>query len=257
MIAGIFMLTFAVLTGLYQGQWGSMLQEILKRTNPEMVSPIQLFNGGYFLIMLFAWLNYVAMQVVVISYIKVYEIKGGQTPLVEEVWNVFKKYFFKVFFYSIPLTILTALGFILCVVPGIYLAVVFVPFFSVLIIEDQTFGQAYNRCLKLIKDNFWISLGIYFLTYLIAAFSGGIISAVIGGITGLLSYFTTRDINSTVAIVDSILNIFTFIFYIVYYISVCLHYFNLTEKYDGTGMMRKLDSIGGTGGNIDNTKEEY
>src|SRR5204862_6956465 len=103
----------------------------------------------------------------------------------------------------------------------------------------------------------WISLGIYFLTYLIAFFSSSIISVVIGGVAGLISYFTTKNINATVGIVTSILDIFGLIFYIVFYLSVCLHYFNLVEKYDGTGMMRKLDSIGGNDQNFDNTQEQY
>jgi hypothetical protein len=79
----------------------------------------------------------------------------------------------------------------------------------------------------------------------------------VGSITGLISYFTTRNINATVGIVASILDIFAFIFYIVYYVAICLHYFNLTEKYDGTGMMRKLDSIGDNEQNFDNTQEQY
>src|SRR4029078_1598834 len=163
----------------------------------------------------------------------------------------------KVFFYSIPIALLMGLGFVLCIIPGIYLWVVFVPFSVILIIEDETLGGAYDRCFRLIKNNFWISLGIYFLTYLIAAFGGGIISAVVGGIGGLISYFTTKDINATVGIVTSILNILGFIFYIVFYLSICLHYFNLVEKYDGTGMMRKLDSLGGNDQNFDNTQEQY
>ncbi|MEO6330655.1 MAG: hypothetical protein ABIO55_17105 [Ginsengibacter sp.] len=256
-IAGAFMLTSAILTGLYQNQWGSLIQDILNRKNTRTTGAVNMFNGSFFLVLIFAWLNYVAMQVVVISYVKVYELKNGKMPLIGEVWDVFKKYFLKVFFYSIPISILTALGFFLCLFPGIYLAVVFVPFFAVLIVEDRPFGEAYSRCLKLIKDNFWISFGIYILTYLIAYFCGGIISLVLGSITGLISYFTTRDIDTTVVLIDAIINIFAFIFYIFYYVAVCMHYFNLSEKYDGIGMMRKLDSIGGNDQDFDNTKEQY
>ncbi len=257
-LAGIFMLTSAIVTGIYQSQFGSIFQDILNRknTNKPML-PTDLINGSYFFMLIFTWLNFVAMQVAVISYIKVYENKNNQTPSVNEVWDVFKKYFLKVFFYTIPIALLTGLGFMLCLVPGVYFAVVFVPYSVILIMEDQTFGGAYNRCFTLVRDNYWTSFGIYVLTYLISAFSGGIISAVVGGITGILSYFTTKDINATVGIVASILNVFSFIFYIVYYVSVCLHYFTLCEKYDGTGMMRKLDSIGGNDQHFDNIQEQY
>ncbi len=256
-IAGIFMLTSAVLTGIYQSQWGSVFEEILNRRNTTAISPFYMINGSYFMVLFFSWLNYVAMQVAVISYIKVYAVKNGVTPAINEVWEIFKRYFFKVFFYSIPLALLTVVGFMLCLAPGVYFAVVFVPFSAILIMEDQSFGGAYNRCFRLIKNNFWMSLGIYFLTYLISAFAGGIISAIVGGVAGLISYFTTKNIGTTVGIVTSVLNIFSFIFYIVYYVSVTLHYFTLSEKYDGTGMMRRLDSIGGDTQNFDNIQEQF
>jgi hypothetical protein len=256
-IAGIFMLTSAVFTGIYQSELGGIFKNILERRNTSRISSYYMIDGNYFLVLLFSWLNFVAMQVAVISYIKVYEIKDGETPVISEVWNVFKRYFFKVFFYSIPLALLTILGFLLCLAPGVYLAVVFVPFSAILITEDQSFGEAFSRCFRLIKDNFWISLAIYFLTYLISAFSGGIISVIIGGITGLISYFTTRNLTATVGIVASILDIFGFIFYIVYYVSITLHYFNLAEKHDGTGMMKKLDSLGSSDRNFDNIQEQY
>jgi hypothetical protein len=256
-IAGVFMLASAILAGIYQSQFGAMFKDILERKNNKAVLPTDIINGNYFLVLIFSWLNFVAMQVAVISYIKVYEVKHGDTPQVNEVWDVFKRYFFKVFFYSIPLGLLTIVGLMLCLLPGIYFAVVFVPFSVILIMEDQTLGGAYNRCFTLVKDNFWISLSIYFLTYLISAFCGGIISAIVGGITSLLSYFTTKDINVTAGIVASILNVFSFIFYIVYYVSACLHYFTLSEKYDGTGMMRKLDSLGGNDQHFDNIQEQF
>ena len=256
-IAGIFMLTSAILSGMYQSQFSSLFEDIFNRKNQRTTSPVAMFNGTYFLVLVFAWLNYVAMQVSVISYIKIYDAKGEETPAIAEVWNVFKRYFFKVFLYSIPIALLIVVGFFLCLAPGVYLAVVFAQFSVVLIMEDETFGGAYLRCFKLIRENFWISLVIYFLTYLIAVFSGSIISLIVGSITALISYFTTRNINATVGIVASILDIFAFIFYIVYYVAICLHYFNLAEKYDGTGMMRKLDSIGDNEQNFDNTQEQY
>jgi ABC-type dipeptide/oligopeptide/nickel transport system permease component len=95
------------------------------------------------------------------------------------------------------------------------------------------------------------------LVYLIYAFSAGIISAVVGGITGLISYFTTKDISTTIGVVTSVINIFSFLFYIVFYVSVCLHYFNLSERYDSSGLRRRLDTLGQTGNNFNDVQEQY
>jgi hypothetical protein len=256
-IAGVFMLVAAILQGLSQNEMGSLIEEILNAgSSRAFTSPSQFMNEYYFLGIIASLATIIAMQVVIVGYLKVYESKSNEAPEIGEVWDVFKKYFLPVLVYSIPLYLLTIIGFMLCIAPGVYLAVVFMIFPAVIIMEDETFGDAFNRCFTLIKENFWPSLGIYLVVYLIYSFSAGIISAVVGLLTGLLSYFTTNDVGTTMAIVTSVLNIFTFVFYVVFYVSVTLNYFSLTERYDGTGMMRRLESLGGTT-TTNNTDEEY
>jgi len=98
-IAGVFMLVSAILSGLYQSQYALFFKEIFmgKRANPEFAAT-NMLDGRYFLVIMFSWLNFVAMQVAVISYMKVYDVKNQQTPEIVEVWDVFKQHFFKVFF---------------------------------------------------------------------------------------------------------------------------------------------------------------
>ena len=257
-IAGVFMLLAAITSGLYQGEMGSIFEQLIKgTTGVNNNNPPNIFNGQYFLVLFLSWLNIVAMQVTIVSYIKVYETNDGQTPTIDQVWSVFKSYIIPVFFYTLLTTILMALGIAFCIAPGIFLLVAFSPLPAIIILEEQSFGEAFNRCFILLKNNFWISLGLYLLVYVIYSFSSGIISTVIGGIAGLIFYFTTKNIGNTVAVVTSILSIFSFVFYIIYYVSVVLHYYNLAERFDGTGMMRKLDSIGDTPQNFDNIQEQY
>lgn len=256
-ISGVFMLAAAILSGLYQSNMGSVLKQIINGSTTTYNDPFYMVDGKYFLMILFAWLNIIAMQVAIVSYMKVYEAKDGEVTSIDEVWQVFKSYFFKVFIYTIPITLLIGVGCLFCLVPGIYLAVVFVPFPVVVMMEDQSLGGAYSRCFTLIKDNFWVSFGLYVLVYIIYSFSSGIISAIIGAVAGLLFYFTTKDLGSTIGVVTSILSIFSFVFYIIYYVSVVLNYFNLSERFDGTGMMRKLGTIGDAPQNFDNIQEQY
>lgn len=255
-IAGVIMLANAILNGIYQGETASVFKDILGgRTTVR--SPLSIISPTYFAVVILGWINYIAMNVVIVSYMKLYDSFRGESPAIQQVWEEFKKYFLKVFLYSIPVTLLTIAGFAFCLLPGIYLAVVFAPFSIAVIAEDKTFGEAWNRCFTIIKDNFWPSLGIYILVYFIYAFSAGIISAVVGALAGLISYFTTKDISSTVGIVTSVLSVFSFLFYIIFYVSVCLHYFNLAERHDGTGMMRRLDTLGGSGNDFNNIQEHY
>jgi hypothetical protein len=257
-IAGIFMLANSILNGMYQSQvGGGLIKDILGGNRTANRSPLDVINATYFVVVGLAWLNFIAMSVVITCYMKLYDRSAAQVPTIEEVWNEFKKHFLKVFVYTIPVTLLIVTGFAFCIVPGIYLAVVFTPFSIALIIEEETFGEALKRCFAIVKNNFWTSFGTYLLVYLIYAFSAGIISAVVGGITGLISYFTTKDISTTIGVVTSVINIFSFLFYIVFYVSVCLHYFNLSERYDSSGLRRRLDTLGQTGNNFNDVQEQY
>lgn len=254
--AGVIMLADAIVSGIYQSQTRNLFGDILGRGN-DIRSLFGLLGPTYFIVVLLGWLNFIAMNTAISCYIKLYDSLDRQPPTIKQVWDEFKKYFLKVFLFSIPVTLIMFAGFTFCLLPGVYLAVVFAPFPITLIVENQTFGEAWNRCFNLIKDNFWPSLGLYALVYVIYLFSTGIISMVIGAVTGLISYFTTKDISTTVGIVTSVLSIFSFVFYIVFYVSVCLNYFNLAEREDGTGMMRRLDTLGRPGNDFDNTHEHY
>src|SRR4051812_5679077 len=229
-IAGIIMLSNAIANGMYQYESGNLYRDILQ-SRGRGLSPLSIISPTYFAVILLAWLNFIAMNVVVICYIKLYDLLH-HSPTIQEVWDEFKKYVLKVFLYSIPVTLVTMFGFVFCLLPGIYFAVVFAPFATVLIVEDKSFGDAWNRCFEILKDNFWNSLGIYVVVYIVYAVCAGIVSMAITAFAGLITYLTTKDRSATMGIATSVLNIFSFVFYIIFYVSVCLHYFNLVERHD-------------------------
>lgn len=255
-IAGIVMLANAIVGGIYQSQAGYVFRDIFSNQNDKRFH-FSVFSPTYFALVFLGWINFIAMNVVIACYMKLYNSSQWQSPTIQEVWEEFKNYFLKVLLYTIPVNLITIAGFAFCLLPGIYLAVVFAPFPIALIVENQTLGGAWDRCFSIIKDNFWSSMGIYILAYLIYAISAGIISAVIAALTSIVSYFTTKDISATIGIVTSVLSIFSFLFYIIFYVSVCIHYFNLAERHDGTGMMQRLDTLGGSGNDFDNIQEHY
>lgn len=256
-LAGVFMLLAAIFSGLYQKDTGTLLEQIMGSGRFKNNAPSQVFTINFFLVLLFAWMNIVSMQVAVIAYMKFYEQHDGATPTIDEVFKIFRSYFPAMLIYNLIIFLVMAIGLAFCILPGIYFIVVLTPFTCVVMLEEQSFGNAFSRCFDLIKENFWISLGTYLLVYIIYSFSATIITAIVGAVTGLLYYFTTKDLNATVEIVSSILNIFSFLFYIIYCVSVTLHYYNLAERRDGVGMMRKLDSIGESSTNFDNIQEQY
>lgn len=252
LIAGAFILGAAVLRGIYQMQIGSVLTGIGRRPG-DFSFFSQIFTGTYFLILLLVVLGMVAMKISIAAYMKLYE-QTNTSPSVEEVWREFRKYFFPAFFLTLIIWVLVIIGLAFCILPGIYLAVVFTPAVVIMVNEDATIGQAFSRCFELVKENFWMSLGIYFVSILIYYVASSIIGVVIGLVTGVASYLTTHQINSTFSAVTSVASIFGYIFYIIYFVSVCFNYYSLAEKIDGFGMMKRLDDLGSV--NPNNTIEE-
>jgi len=255
-ICAVFLLGQAIFGGLYQSS---------AFKNSDLFNPgarnldwlSKIFSANYFLMLIFGWLAYTSMKLSLAAYVKLYLENNAVKPGIDDIWNIFKKYFIVVFFSSIPIFLLAVIGYMFCLAPGIYLTVVFIPFELVLIMENATFGQAWQRCFALIKDNFWISLATYLVAGLIYWVSLLIITSVISLITGVSAFLTTQDINKSTAIITNVLNTFSSAFFVVFYISAALHYFNLVERLEGTGILKRLDTIGNNNNNFDNTEEQY
>ena len=148
-------------------------------------------------------------------------------------------------------------GFIFCVLPGIYLMVVLFPYPFVIVNEDKSIGETFSRCFELIKENFWNSLGIYIVAGLISSVCSMVIGLVLGIFIGVGSYFSTKEISSTAAIVTSFVTMLQYFFYLVLFVAVGLQYYNLAELRDGTGLERRLEDLGsGLAGNTGN-EEQY
>jgi len=256
-ISSISMVGLAIFYGINQSRSFSMIGSIFKGRSTTANPYSNILTIEYLMLLIFLLLTFITMEVVLGAYIKYYLENDGRKPGIEEIWTIFKKYFFKIFFYSIPIALITMVGFIFCLAPGVYLWVLFTPFPLIVMIEDRDFVETYERCLQLIRENFWISFAIYLVAYLIFYVSHGIIDGISGIILGVTAYFSTEDVSTTLGIATSFVSIFSYCFYIVYFISVALQYFSLVEKHDGTGLMSRIDNIGKHQTDYNNSEEQY
>jgi hypothetical protein len=74
---------------------------------------------------------------------------------------------------------------------------------------------------------------------------------------GGVSYFITENVSTTYGVIMGVAQAFTFVFAIIFYVSAVLHYFTLTEKTEGTGILKRLNNLGSTGANFNNIEEQY
>lgn len=250
LIAGIFILATAILGGLFQKQMFGFLDQIKSGGSAIQQNVSSILTPGYFGFIIVTLLSMAAMQTAIIVYMKHYD-EHGETPTVQQVWSGFAKYFLKVFLFSLAQLLLLIVSFLLCILPVFYAATVLMPLPFVIVNENRSF----SRCLDLIKDNFWISFATYLVAYIIYSFSSSIVGVIIAAVVGLVSYFSKNELSSTAAIVTSVLSVVQYVFYIVFFVSAGLHYYNLVEIKDGTGLERRLEDLG-TNNNSNTTIEE-
>lgn len=242
-VAGVFMLVHSIALAMYSSEQSSLIDDIFKDIVRNR-SVSETFGWGYFLNLGSYYLLYVAMQTAITAYFMAYEEKEGEKPGMADVWKYFSANFFKIFFYSIPAMIVIIIGTLFCIAPGIYFAVVLTPFASVVMVEGRSFTDSFNRCFTIIRENFWISFAIYLVSYIIYSMMSGIITFIIGAIVGVTTFVTTKEMGAAYVIILSLASVFQFIFYIIFYVSVMLHYYNLAERTDGTGLLSRIDDIG-------------
>lgn len=241
-VCGIFLLVMAVCIGLEAQNYGDLMARVREM---EQYGPVysDLPVKVIFFVVVPEWLTFVAVGVTVNAYMHCYDTLPGK-PTVEAVWKLFKKYFFRVFLFSIPVTLLICIGTLFCFFPGVYLAVVLTNYFCIVVMEDASLGIMFNRCFTLIRGNFWQAFGIYIIIYLIAGVASLVIGVLFGLVDGIWALISVKGLPAVRGTVLSAINVFRMIFYIIPMVSITLHYYTLTERVDGLGLIRKVSQIG-------------
>lgn len=243
-ICGIFIVLSSVVSGLYQQESMVGFMRIFKGLDYQQRGMADVFSLNYFLILFLGTLSYVIMHIVIAVYFKLYVQKGKVSPTIEEVWKGTLRFIVPIFFYSIIYGIITFISIFFCLVPFFYFAVVFAPFTLIYVVEEVSFTDGFSRCFSLIRDNYWESLGIYFISYIIYSIASLVIGLVVSIFAGAISYLTTKDLAAVAGIFSGTLNVFTHIFYVIFAVSVALNYYNLVEHLDGSGLLERIDSLG-------------
>ncbi len=214
----------------------------------------------FFLSLLFLLLEFIVIPVMVLSYMTLYKIKQNQVPTTDEMWGYIKFYFLKSLGGSIVIFLILIAGWVLCLIPGIYLGVILSLVLPIMIAENSTFGYAFNQSFKLIKGNWWSTFGMLIVITIIVGIAGMVFTipaAILGAGNIFLHFAKGAQISTIATIVSTILTSFSHILYIIMYVAVGLCYFSLNESKEGTGIMERINQFGTNTFDEDITPEEY
>lgn len=259
-----FLVGAAIFTALQQIKTVNNINNIrLGEPNPLFGSgrnPFAMFGIEYLMIIIFYLLTYIAMHVTVISYICLYKEKGNIPPEPIEVWGYFKYFFLKVFGSGILLALMLCVGMLFCFVPFFYLYPIFSIIFPIMIIENTSFGYAFNKSFKLAHKNYWTTFGAIFIMVIIVYVASMVILLPIGAlnISSMFMHFGKgTSMSVTIAAIGGVLEQVVRVIYILPIVTACLCYFSLAEETEGTGLMGRINQLGNTAPESNLPEEEY
>ncbi len=236
-------LPLAILSGVFAGLYTSNISELFQNTR-SIDNISRFFSFNYFLLFVVSISTYSMLITSTLCFMKLYK-ESSSTIGYSEVFEEVKKYFFNNTLLIFVVGILSTLGTIFCVLPGIFLFVSF-SFASIfLVLEDNTIGGAINNTFALIKDHWWETFGLILILYLIY----GVISGLFGLPNLILTklMFTSLEVNKSLFIALSILsNVGSMIALVIVIIGIAFQYFNLKEIKNNTSLINDIDNIGTT-----------
>ncbi len=250
LIASIFM----VLMGMEQQK---MMRGISNGDPSSLGNPFAAFGDMFFYIIIAMLVYAVAFTMIkctVYGYIKIYIEKGKGEFELNDIWNEIKRNFFPVLGTSIVVGLIVGLGFVFCLIPGIYFGVSLSLIYIILIFEGNGFGNAFSRSFEIVKQKWWLTLGLIIVVYLMI-YVISMLFSIPGMIVGLKPLFMNlknlENLDNMEPFAFSTgYYIFNAITYLVMYILMAIpalvlsfHYFSLVEMKDKPSLEEKINQI--------------
>lgn len=179
-----------------------------------------------------------------LCFVAVYLEKKGGKPTAQDVWNYFKYYFFRSLGSAFLLMILGGLGFLFCLIPGIYLMPIFYLVLPIMVMENATFNYSFNKSFKIIKDYWWTVFGIIFVCSLIVSVCSSIATVPLSIVSSMRLFVSMKYVSWPIMIFFSMLQNILMLTYAIPTIAIVLCYFSLEERKDGTGILERIEMFG-------------
>ncbi|RFN58030.1 hypothetical protein [Marixanthomonas ophiurae] len=206
---------------------------------------------AFFLMLISGVAFYALMYGTVLQYIKSY-IKNDGNAIKEEVTAGVRQNFWSLLGISFLVGLISGIGFVFCVIPGIYFGTVLSTTYAIHVFENRDTTDSISYSFQLIKGEWWITFATYlviFILYYIIT----IIFSLPGIIYSFINIFTVSqeatanpaDMFDWVYVALNVLGMIgQYLLYALIIISTALVYFNLNERKNFTGTMETIETLG-------------
>ena len=232
---------FILLAGVFMGIYQSSIFNF--RVQPE----IEQFAIPFLFSMFFMMLSYLVIVIVTYSHLILYKNSEAGNFDIDDVWQNVKRNFWMILFTGIGYSILSFIGFVFLIVPGIYLSIALSIIFIVRLEERLNFFEAVSRCIKIVSGNWWFTFGIIIVVGMIQGFLGFILYVPNYIVTIFLAFAgvdsNTGDLGRVLYIISSIIATFGVLLYSISTIAIAFQYYNLVERKEAPGLVQQIEEI--------------
>ena len=232
---------FILLAGVFMGIYQSSIFNF--RVQPE----IEQFAIPFLFSMFFMMLSYLVIIIVTYSHLILYKNSEAGNFDIDDVWQNVKRNFWMILFTGIGYSILSFIGFVFLIVPGIYLSIALSIIFIVRLEERLKFFEAVSRCVKIVSGNWWFTFGIIIVVGMIQGFLGFILYVPNYIVTIFLAFAgvdsNTGDLGRVLYIISSIIATFGVLLYSISTIAIAFQYYNLVERKEAPGLVQQIEEI--------------
>ena len=173
----------------------------------------------------------------------------------DEVKSYIGQFFGRTLGSLIVVVILVFIGFLLCILPGVYLIVPLSLIFAVVVFQEKSFSDAFSECFQLIKQNWWITFATLLIISILISIIGVVFQIpiiVMSAMEAVVSINEGSDAVGTSQLASNwlymtfyvIASLAQYILSLVTFISIAFIYFNLNEIHHKTGTLEDIDRIG-------------
>lgn len=244
-ITGPVLLPLSILSGLQNADTFREMAQTVQET--DITAPAEILGYKYFLIMILSLVFFTLLQLIVYELVILY-IKDKENAVdTPRIWNSVKQDFFMIFFTNIGLFIVLGFSMVLLVFPFFYFAIVLSITPIVRIQERIGFFKSIGRSMRLMSGNWWITLGILIILFIIFMIFAGVMGLPYYGLIlfVMLSESTIQQLEyyNLLFIVTTAMYLISYILYTIPIIGIAFQYYNLVEKKDGAGLLEKVETI--------------
>ncbi len=260
-IAGPFILLAGFAAGYFQTAW---LRLLGSEDPTELIEGGGIFQmgAGMILLSLFGMLALFLVTAVAYSYVRLYVAGTSADGLFEtfepgEVWAQLKEdlgtyistsaLLLLLFVVAIFIALIPCLGILVVMIGGVYLMVALSPIYMVRLEEGASFGEAIRRCRYLVEGFWGSTFGLLFVLWVVQVILSLIFTMPQQIMQWIIMFNAAESgasgFSNLLIMMMSLFTTLSYFLSVIFPIAVGLHYYNLVERKDATGLQERVARI--------------